>query len=85
MRLLMDKTKLYQRAMELARQADFQFWDGETWAPKLQAIDWSCDYDDQVVELVRLTVKTCANLADNTNSRLLILESFGLAQKYTVD
>ena len=81
----MDKTKLYQRAMELARQADFEFWDGETWAPKLQAVDWSCDYDDQLVELVRLTVKTCANLTDDTNSRIRILESFGLHKKYTVD
>ena len=75
----MDKTKLYQRAMELARQADFEFWDGETWAPELQAVDWSCDYDDQLVELVRLTVRQCATLAD-PNSRVRILEHFGLAK-----
>lgn len=75
----MDKTKLYQKAMELARGADFEFWQGEGWAPEVQAIDWSCDYDDEVVELVRLTVKQCASLA-GADSRTRILEHFGLAR-----
>lgn len=75
----MDKTKLYQKAMELARVADFQFWEGELWAPELQCIDWSCDYDDQIVELVRLTVRQCAALA-GADSRTRILEHFGLAR-----
>lgn len=75
----MDKKKLYTKAMELARQADFQFWEGEAWAPELQAIDWSCDYDDEVVELVRLTVRECVSLA-GADSRTRILEHFGLAR-----
>ena len=79
MRLLMDKKKLYTKAMELARQADFQFWEGEAWRPELQAIDWSCDYDDEVVELVRLTVRQCAVLA-GADSRVRILEHFGMAK-----
>jgi len=72
-------TNLYNKAMELARRADFQFWEGEAWAPELQAIDWSCDYDDQVVELVRLTVRECAQLA-GPDSRTRILECFGMAK-----
>lgn len=75
----MDKKKLYTKAMELARRADFQFWEGEAWAPELQAIDWSCDYDDEVVELVRLTVRDCAHMAD-PQSRIRILEAFGMAK-----
>lgn len=75
----MDKKKLYRKAMELARQADFDFWEGESWAPELQAIDWSSDYDDQLVELVRLTVRECASLA-GADSRTRILEHFGLAR-----
>lgn len=69
----------YNKAMELARQADFQFWDGEAWAPELQAIDWSCDYDQELVELVKLTVRECATLAGG-DSRVRILEHFGLAK-----
>lgn len=80
----MDKTKLYQKTMELAKAADFQFWEGELWGPELQAIDWSCDYDDQLVELVKLTVKQCSALADHDNSRIRILEHFGLYPKFTV-
>lgn len=78
----MDKTRLYQRAMELARQADFEFWDGETWAPELQAVDWSCDYDDQLVELVRLTVLTCSQYVGDRDSVAVkkLLEDFGLAK-----
>lgn len=75
----MDKKKFYNKAMELARQADFQFWEGEPWKPDLQAIDWSCDYDDEVVELVRLTVRECAVLAGG-DSRVRILEHFGMAR-----
>lgn len=74
----MNKT-LYNKTMELARQADFAFWDGETWAPELQAIDWSCDYDRELVELVRLAVRECAEIA-SVDSRVKILEHFGMAR-----
>jgi hypothetical protein len=74
----MNKT-LYNKTMELARRADFAFWDGETWAPELQAIDWSSDYDDNLVELVRLAVRECAEIA-SADSRTKILERFGMAR-----
>lgn len=74
----MNKT-LYRKTMELARRADFVFWDGEAWAPELQAIDWSSDYDDELVELVRLTVRECAEIA-SADSRTKILERFGMAR-----
>jgi hypothetical protein len=74
----MNKT-LYRKTMELARRADFAFWDGESWAPELQAIDWSSDYDDQLVEIVRLTVRECAEVA-SADSRTKILERFGMAR-----
>lgn len=75
----MDKDKLYRKAMDLARQANFEFWENEPWRPELQAIDWSCDYDDQIVEIVRLAVRECAQLA-GADSRVKILEHFGMAK-----
>jgi hypothetical protein len=75
--LLMNKT-LYNKTMELARRADFCFWEDETWAPEFQAIDWSSDYDNQLVELVRLVVRECAETA-SADSRVRILERFGMA------
>ena len=76
----MDKTKLYQKAMELAKAADFEFWEGELWAPQLQCIDWSCDYDDQLVELVRLTVLTCSQYVGDRDSLAVkkLFQDFGL-------
>jgi hypothetical protein len=76
----MNKT-LYRKTMELARQANFIFWDGEPWGPppEISAIDWSSDYDDELVEIVRLTVRECAQLA-GADSRTKILERFGMAR-----
>ena len=75
----MNKT-LYNKTMELARQADFAFWEGEAWGPpEVNAIDWSSDYDAEIVELVRLTVRECAQLA-GADSRTKILERFGMAK-----
>ena len=75
----MNKT-LYRKTMELARQADFVFWSGEDWGPQeVDAIDWSCEYDDELVELVRLTVRECAQLA-GADSRTKILDHFGMAR-----
>ena len=75
----MNKT-LYRKTMELARQANFIFWDGEDWGPQeVDAIDWSSDYDDELVEIVRLTVRECAQLA-GADSRTKILERFGMAR-----
>jgi len=66
--------------MELARQADFVFWDGEDWGPpEVDAIDWSSEYDRELVELVRLTVRECAQLA-GAESRVRILDHFGMAK-----
>ncbi len=75
----MNKT-LYRKTMELARQADFVFWDGEAWGPaEVDAIDWSSEYDAELVELVRLTVRECAQLA-GADSRTKILDHFGMAR-----
>lgn len=74
------KTTLYRKAMDLARQADFCFWEGEHWAPELQAIDWSSDYDREIVELVKLTVLECASLTTDPKDWVRIMERFGLSK-----
>ncbi len=75
-------TNLYNKTMELARKSGFQLWDGESWAPELQAIDWSSDYDDQVVEMVKLTVLECRQFVGDNNSVQVkkMLDHFGIVQ-----
>lgn len=72
--------KLRNKTLQLARTADFVFWDGESWGPEVEAVDWSCDYDDQLVELVKLTVKECASFTDE-NTRMTIYNHFGINHK----
>lgn len=72
-------SKLEKRTLELARKANFVFWKGEEWGPGTETVDWSCDYDREIVELVRLTVKECAELS-NPETRIKILTQFGLAK-----
>lgn len=69
--------KLRVKTLNLARRADFVFWDGEPWGPEVEAIDWSSDYDEEIVELVRLTVKECASFTDD-NTKKQILNHFGI-------
>jgi len=57
--------------------SDFCFWDGEHWGPEVEAIDWSSDYDEELVKLVDLVVRECASLCDN-HTKQKILNHFHL-------
>lgn len=42
---------------ELAEQAEFMFWDGESWAPPGQnKIDWSADYSAEFDRFVAMLI-----------------------------
>lgn len=53
------------KTFDLARSAGFMYWDNEHWAPENQAIDWSCDYDEELMEFKKLVVRECAWVINN--------------------
>jgi len=42
------------RMLQLAEQAGFVMWSDCEWKPKGATIDWSCDYDKELVKFVKL-------------------------------
>lgn len=73
----MASNSIRTKTLVLARRADFCFWDGEHWGPEVEAIDWSSDYDEELVKLVDLVVRECASLCDN-HTKQKILNHFHL-------
>jgi nitric oxide reductase activation protein len=51
----MNKEQVYK----LAKKAGFSVWSDEPWKPKGAIIDWSCDYDKELVKFAKLVVKHC--------------------------
>jgi len=53
----MNSTKL----KPLLEKAGFVFWQDENWkAPVTDLIDWSCNYEDELIKLVELVIIDCA-------------------------
>ena len=46
--------KFTDKIKELAKEAGFIFWSDEEWRPMSGLIDWSCDYDDELVKFYHL-------------------------------
>jgi hypothetical protein len=67
--------KLTDIAFELAHQAEFIFWDPDEGFGEV--IDWASNYDNEVVDLVRLTVRRCWEISKDDR----ILEHFGLMKR----
>ena len=59
------------RCLELFHKSDFVFWENE------KAIDWASDYEKEVRELVRLTIRECC-WAAGEEARHKILKHFCL-------
>jgi len=51
-----------QRIRELAEQAGFVAWTDEPWKPLNAAIDWSSNYDKELVKFAELIVQDCAEI-----------------------
>jgi len=45
------------KIFELAEQADFVMWGDEPWNVYKSRIDWSSEYDEQIVQFARLIEK----------------------------
>jgi hypothetical protein len=41
----------------LAKQAEFEFWEDESWRPPGQLVDWSSDYDKELQKFGELVVE----------------------------
>lgn len=48
-----------ERIKELTEQAGFILWADEDWKPEGETIDWSTNYDNELVKLVELIVREC--------------------------
>lgn len=59
---------------KLAFEAGFIFWENESWKPKDAIIDWSSNYDEDLVRYTRLVVEECLNAKDESDIR----QRFGL-------
>lgn len=45
----------------MLEKAGFVLWQDENWkAPSTDLVDWSCNYEDELVQLVELVVMDCA-------------------------
>ena len=49
-----------KKTMELAKQAEFVFWEDDDGNTASEFIDWSCNYDKELEKLVELVVHECA-------------------------
>lgn len=59
------------KVLELAKQADFVFYENESWKPPGAAIDWFCSYDDELQKFYKLVVQECAyKIADYASARI---------------
>lgn len=45
-----------ERVKSLSEAAGFVFWKKESWGPGPGHIDWSCKYDSELEQLVKLVV-----------------------------
>lgn len=48
------------KTLDLAQAAGFQMWGKEPWGPGVRAVDWSCDYDNELEEFKRMIIRECA-------------------------
>ena len=50
--------------LALAEEAGFCMWGNESHKPEGATIDWSCNYDEELVKFAELIVRECAKIAD---------------------
>lgn len=64
----------------LLAQAGFCFWEDEPWGPGEGKIDWSLNYDVEIVSLINMVVEDClSDLEANVAfSRIKLRNKFGV-------
>jgi len=78
----MTTNKMRERTRQLAEQAGFVLWDRaeRRYRKKQIAIDWSCNYDNELEKFAELIVKECASivLREDHEPDECILRHFGV-------
>ena len=46
----------------LVNEADFCFWNAESWGPGAGKIDWSCDYEKEFAKFTELLIRKCIQI-----------------------
>lgn len=54
------------RLKELLSEAGFVFWDEDSGKPG-GAVDWACDYDQEIRKLIELVANQCASICYNSS------------------
>jgi len=68
-----------KKIKKLAKKAGFVIWDDSSWGPGKGNIDWSCDYDKELVKFAQLIVNECAGIAHGSDTPSKdIKEHFGV-------
>lgn len=72
-----------KRIKELADEAGFIFWNGESWAPHNAEIDWAAQYDEEFQKYTELLIKECLDIiikssVEKTNTIKTVQDHFGI-------
>jgi len=51
-----------ERIMEIVRKSEFAFWDSESHRPPDATVDWSSNYDRELVLFAENLIKECSKL-----------------------
>ena len=74
------------KLIELMKEANFCFWDDESWKPEGAIVDWSCNYDKELFKFAELIVQHAAEIAnymedtEQTDIGPAILEYFSVKE-----
>lgn len=63
--------------LKLLKQSDFVLWSNEPWKGS-DFVDWSSNYDDEIVKYTELVVRKCAEACGSQADRDNILKTFGI-------
>lgn len=55
---MMNKEKILQ----IAKESEFAFWDKEPHSPAGATIDWSCEYDRELVLFAENIIRECSKV-----------------------
>jgi hypothetical protein len=50
-----------KKIRKLAKKAGFVIWGDASWGPGKGHVDWSCNYDEELVKYTDLVIQMCAD------------------------
>jgi hypothetical protein len=71
---------MHKQIKKLAEAAGFSMWEKESWNSG-DTIDWSCRYDDELVNYTRLVVEECCESLGEDVDTSQLLKRFGFEHR----